>query len=175
MCFQNWSSDLINVHWKSAKTQNQPNLKKNYLSYGAQRSASSNRMDLRFWVKKVLVMKYPRKKDEVCKSIGSVWNNYKLIGFTYFTHFGLTYKLDLFCWDTSLQEVALLRSTGLYDLNWQCAELLQIGRLFLLIWLTLADFVLKHRFIVLSDGSLVWTNGVQLHIITQCTNADLLS
>ena len=51
---------------KSAK------FKKNYLSYGAQRSGNSNRMDLCFGVKQVLAMKYPSKKDQVCKSIGSV-------------------------------------------------------------------------------------------------------
>ena len=115
-------------------------------------------MDVCFSEKQDHSMKISEKKDEVCKSIRSVWNNYKLTGFTYFTHFGLTYKLDLFCSDTSLQEPALLRRTSPYDLNCHCAELLQIGRLFLLIWLILADFVLKNRFIVLSDGSLVWTS-----------------
>ena len=46
--------------------------KKNYLSYGAQRSGNSNRMDMCFSEKQDHSMKISEKKDEVCKSIRSV-------------------------------------------------------------------------------------------------------
>ena len=54
---------------------------------------------------------------------------------TYFTHFRLTDKFGLFSQISSLQEVALLKSTSPYDLNCHCSGLRKIGRFFYL-----ADF-----------------------------------